>query len=86
LWGNHENIKLTNVRQKRVEELEKRLKSMEEQLRRANQGKEVMRIADERDALDNLWEEGLSNFESRISLEGSGIPDVRRSREFRPTS
>jgi hypothetical protein len=86
LWGNHENIKLTNVRQKRVEELEKRLKSMEEQLRRANEGKEVMRIADERDALDNLWEEGLSNFESRISLEGSGNPDVRRSREFRPTS
>jgi hypothetical protein len=86
LWGNHENIKLTNVRQKRVEELEKRLKSMEEQLRRANQGKEVMRIVDERDALDNLWEEGLSNFESRISLEGLDIPDVRRSREFRPTS
>jgi hypothetical protein len=86
LWGNHENIKLTNDRQKRVEELEKRLKSMEEQLRLANQGKEVMRIVDERDALDNLWEEGLSNFESRISLEGSDIPDVRRSREFRATS
>jgi hypothetical protein len=86
LWGNHENIKLTNDRQKRVEELEKRLKSMEEQLRLANQGKEVMRIVDERDALDNLWEEGLSNFESRISLEGSDILDVRRSREFRPTS
>jgi hypothetical protein len=86
LWGNRENIKLTNDRQKRVEELEKRLKSMEEQLRLANQGKEVMRIVDERDALDNLWEEGLSNFESRISLEGSDIPDVRRSREFRPMS
>jgi len=53
---------------------------MEEQLQRANQGKEVVRIVDERDALDNLWEEGLSNFECRISLEGSSIPEVRNTR------
>ncbi|PMD41392.1 hypothetical protein L207DRAFT_457834 [Hyaloscypha variabilis F] len=65
--------------QKRVEELEKRLKSMEEQLQRANQSKEVVRIVDEQGALDNLWDEGLSNFECRISLEGSDIPRVRKT-------
>jgi hypothetical protein len=53
---------------------------MEKQLQRANQGKEVVRIVDEREALDNLWEEGLSNFECRISLEGSNITEVRDSR------
>lgn len=53
---------------------------MEKQLQRANQGKEVVRIVDEREALDNLWDEGLSNFECRISLEGSNITEVRDSR------
>jgi hypothetical protein len=53
---------------------------MEQQLQRANQGQEVVRIVDEREALDNLWEEGLSNFERRISLEGFNITEVRDSR------
>jgi hypothetical protein len=57
---------------------------MEKQLQRANQGKEVVRIVDEREALDNLWEEGLSNFECRISIEGSNITEVRDSRPFFP--
>lgn len=57
---------------------------MEKQLQRANQGKEVVRIVDEREALDNLWEEGLSNFECRISLEGSNITEVRDSRASLP--
>jgi hypothetical protein len=55
---------------------------MEEQLQRANQSKEVVRIVDEQGALDNLWDEGLSNFECRISLEGSDIPRVRKTRLY----
>lgn len=57
---------------------------MEKQLQRANQGKEIVRIVDEREALDNLWEEGLSNFECKISIEGSNITEIRDSREFSP--
>ena len=57
---------------------------MEKQLQRANQGKEIVRIVDEREALDNLWEEGLSNFECRISIEGSNITEVRDSRVSLP--
>lgn len=53
---------------------------MEKQLQRATQGKEVVRVVDEREALDNLMEEGLSNFECRISLGGSNITEVRDSR------
>ncbi len=53
---------------------------MEKQLQRANQGREIVRIVDEREALDNLWEEGLSNFECKISIEGSNITEIRDSR------
>jgi CII-binding regulator of phage lambda lysogenization HflD len=80
------SIKLTKIRQKRVEELEKRLKNMEEQLQRANQGKEIVKVVDEREALENLWEEGISNFECRISLEGSNITELRNSRALYESS
>jgi PP-loop superfamily ATP-utilizing enzyme len=86
LWCNHENNhQLTENRQKRVEELEKKLKSMEEQLQRANQSTAVVRVVDDREALENLWEEGLSNFEHRIHLEGSDIMEVRNTRSCSPS-
>jgi aspartate aminotransferase-like enzyme len=78
------NFKLTKTRQKRVEELEKRLKSMEEQLQRATETKAVVKVVDEREALDHLLEEGLSNFECRVSLASSKIPDIRSSGMFTP--
>lgn len=58
---------------------------MEEQLQRANQSNQVVKIANDREALDHLLEEGLSNFECRISLESSkNITDIRASGMFLP--
>jgi uncharacterized protein YegJ (DUF2314 family) len=76
VWGSHVVSKLTKIRQKRVEELEKRLKSMEEQLHRANQTKQVVKVVEDRDALEHLWEEGLTNFGCRMAAEGSQITEI----------
>jgi hypothetical protein len=81
LWGSHGISKLTKNRQKRVEDLEKRLKSMEEQLQRANQSKQIVKVVEDRDALDHLWEEGLTNLGCRMAAEGSNITEITEIRE-----
>jgi hypothetical protein len=55
---------------------------MEEQLQHANESKEVVKIVNDREALDHLLEEGLSNFECRIALESSKNTDIRESSMF----